>query len=275
MQLLRRRPIGGRSATGGGSDVGVAQDQAVVAPPGGRLIGEAGLMESNKERVGRAIAGEHAPGAVAAVGGWGQANDQQARLRVADARQGAPPVLLFAVGRASCHERPAHAMPRAAGSAGRPSPRPTDHRVRSLGLPRPLASPGLGQHEPQLAGSVNGLAAVVVVGKDEQPLAALGQLVSAWAPIPAALPACRCSRIAPRPPWRSTTSWRCARGSVRRQHLMWPRQPAASATRSAARRRSRSPGAAVAGSQRSLPAANRGCAPRQRHPACPVAGAAA
>src|SRR5215475_12484351 len=57
-------------------------------------------MESRIEEVPRAIAREHAPGAVRAVSPRREAHDHEARLRIAEAGNRAPPVLPVAVHRA-------------------------------------------------------------------------------------------------------------------------------------------------------------------------------
>ena len=84
--LLGRGLVGRRRAAHGGRDPGVVQPQAVVAVHRRRLVGEARAVHGGEQPVARAVAGEHAPGAVAAVGGGRQAEDQHARGRVAEAR---------------------------------------------------------------------------------------------------------------------------------------------------------------------------------------------
>ena len=70
--------------------------QAVVAADRGRLVGEPGAVERRVEPVAGAVAGEHPAGAVGAVGGGGEADDQDPRLRVAEAADRARPVVLAA-----------------------------------------------------------------------------------------------------------------------------------------------------------------------------------
>src|SRR6185295_17657040 len=67
---------------------------------GGRLIGEAGAVEAGKEEVAGTVAGENATGAVPAMGGGGQADDQQPGLGVAETREGPAPVILVLIGTA-------------------------------------------------------------------------------------------------------------------------------------------------------------------------------
>ena len=94
--LRRRRLVGGRRAADGGGDVGVDQPQAVVAAHRGRLVGEAGPVKRRVEPVAGAVAGEHAAGAVGAVGGGGEADDQDPRRGVAEAADRPRPVVLAA-----------------------------------------------------------------------------------------------------------------------------------------------------------------------------------
>src|SRR5580658_7673979 len=65
-----------------------------------RLIGEAGAMKRFVEKIARAVAREHPAGAVGAMGGGGQAENQQLRVRVAEAGDGLAPVVPVAVGEA-------------------------------------------------------------------------------------------------------------------------------------------------------------------------------
>jgi hypothetical protein len=57
-------------------------------------------MELFVQEVAAAISGEHAPGAIRAVGCGGQADDQELSLRIAEAGDGAAPVRFVAVGAA-------------------------------------------------------------------------------------------------------------------------------------------------------------------------------
>src|SRR5215211_6985994 len=88
----------GRGAFDRGGDVAAAEGEAVVAGHRGRLVGEAGAVEAGEQPVAGAVASEDAPGAVAAVGRRGQAEDEQAGRRVAEAGDGPAPVLLVAEG---------------------------------------------------------------------------------------------------------------------------------------------------------------------------------
>src|SRR5215211_8203395 len=88
----------GRGAFDRGGDVAAAEGEAVVAGHRGRLVGEAGAVEAGEQPVAGAVASEDAAGAVAAVGGRGQADDEQAGRRVAEAGDRAAPVLLVAEG---------------------------------------------------------------------------------------------------------------------------------------------------------------------------------
>ena len=61
---------------------------------GRRLVGVAGAVQGGVEPVARAVAGEHAAGAVGAVGGRREADDRQPRRRIAEAVQRPRPVVL-------------------------------------------------------------------------------------------------------------------------------------------------------------------------------------
>src|SRR5262249_4270751 len=75
--LLRQRLVVGRGATAGRRDVGCAQFQAVLAIDGGRLVGEAGLVQRGVQKVAGAVAGKDAARAIAAVGCRSEADDEQ------------------------------------------------------------------------------------------------------------------------------------------------------------------------------------------------------
>ena len=87
-----KRLVGGRGAADGGGDVGVFQLEAVVAADGRGLIGEAGFVEGGEEKISGAIASEDAAGAIAAVGGGGEPENQESRVRIAETGDGFAPV---------------------------------------------------------------------------------------------------------------------------------------------------------------------------------------
>ena len=70
--------------------------QAVVAGHAGRLVGQARAVQCGEQHVAGAVAGEDAPGTVAAVRGRGEAEDGQPRVGRAEAGDRAAPVLLVA-----------------------------------------------------------------------------------------------------------------------------------------------------------------------------------
>jgi len=88
----RKRFVGGRSAADGGGDVGVFQLEAVVAADGSGLIGEARFVESCIEKIAGAISGEDSAGAIAAVGGGGESENEELRVRIAETGDGLAPV---------------------------------------------------------------------------------------------------------------------------------------------------------------------------------------
>lgn len=57
-------------------------------------------MESTEKPVATPISCEHTSGSVCAMGGWGQPNDQEAGLMIAEVRDGFPPIGLFCEGSA-------------------------------------------------------------------------------------------------------------------------------------------------------------------------------
>src|SRR5512143_3751035 len=56
------------------------------------LIGKTVGVQSAVEPVAAAIAGKHSPGAISAVGGRRETDDEQPRLRIAEARQRLGPI---------------------------------------------------------------------------------------------------------------------------------------------------------------------------------------
>lgn len=73
--------VGGRCAVHGRGDAHAVQLQAVVRVLGGRLGGEAHVVQRLVEDVPGAVAGEHPAGAVSTVGGGGESHDQQPGVR--------------------------------------------------------------------------------------------------------------------------------------------------------------------------------------------------
>src|SRR5262249_58206615 len=96
-ERVGRGLVGGRRAARGRRDVGVAELQPVVAILGGGLGGEACLPQRAEEPVAALVAREHAARAIAAVGGRRQPHQQQARARIAEARERPGPVLLASI----------------------------------------------------------------------------------------------------------------------------------------------------------------------------------
>lgn len=98
--LLGKRFVSGRGAAHDGGDPGVTKLEAVVAGDGAGFAGEAKLVEDGVHEVAGAVAGEGAAGAVGSMGAWGEAEDEDAGARVAEAWNGAGPVGLVEVGAA-------------------------------------------------------------------------------------------------------------------------------------------------------------------------------
>ena len=85
---LGQRLVGGRRAAHRGGDEGAVEAQAVVGVDRGRLVREAGAVQRGEQPVARAVAREHAPGAVAAV--RRRREPEHVHARVAGRRSRAP-----------------------------------------------------------------------------------------------------------------------------------------------------------------------------------------
>src|SRR3954469_10182686 len=96
--LLRQRLVRRRRAADGRADERAVQAQPVAECARDGLVREAGPGQRGEEPVARAVAGEDAPGAVAAVGRGRQPEDVHARGRVAEAGHRTAPVLLAGEG---------------------------------------------------------------------------------------------------------------------------------------------------------------------------------
>ena len=88
----RQGLVVGWGATDSGSDVGVAQRHAIVPVMGHGGAGEAKLMQRPVNPVAASVPGEHAAGAVGAVGRRGQSQKHQPGCRVSKAWNGPPPI---------------------------------------------------------------------------------------------------------------------------------------------------------------------------------------
>ena len=139
VELLRRRLVVRRRAAHRGGDPGVAQRQAVAPRLGDREAGEAGGVHRRHQEQAGAIAGEHPAGAVGAVRAGRQADDQQARLGIAEAGQRAAPVGLVAI-RGALHRR----------DVGAVRPQPRAPRARD-----DLAMAGAAEAHPRAAASAS------------------------------------------------------------------------------------------------------------------------
>ena len=92
--------VGGGSAVDGAGDPGVCEFEAVAGMGAGWLIGEAGVAEGLEKEIAGTVTGEDAAGAVGAVCGGGETDDDEARVGVTERGDGAAPVLFIAVGAA-------------------------------------------------------------------------------------------------------------------------------------------------------------------------------
>ena len=115
-----QRPVGGRRAAHGRGHEGAVEAQAVVAVSAtSGWLAKPVRWSAREQPVARAVAGEHAAGAVAAVCGGREAEHVDARGRVAEARHRPAPVVLVAKGGALLARHPLAPLhePRAAAAA--------------------------------------------------------------------------------------------------------------------------------------------------------------
>lgn len=96
--LLRGGFVSRRCAADDRGDPGVAELEAVVAADGGGLAGQADVVENGIHKIAGAVSSEDAAGAVGPMGSRREAEDEDARARVAEARHGAAPVGLVSIG---------------------------------------------------------------------------------------------------------------------------------------------------------------------------------
>ena len=86
--LLRERLVAGRSAAEDGADPGMAEFEAVVAPGGVWLVGEAELAEDGVHEAAGAVAGEGAAGAIGSVSAGSETEDVYPGAWIAEAGTG-------------------------------------------------------------------------------------------------------------------------------------------------------------------------------------------
>src|SRR5207245_8215594 len=96
-ELLRRWLVGGRRAAERGGDVRAAEPEAVVPMSRGRAVGEARVVKGVEEPVAAPVAREHPARAVPAVRRGRKPDEEEARARIAEARQRPGPVALTRV----------------------------------------------------------------------------------------------------------------------------------------------------------------------------------
>ena len=98
--FTRERFILRRSAAACCGDVCVLKLQAILAVNGTGLIRKARFVQGSVEKIAGAVAGEHAPCAIRSVGGGGESENEQLRVRVAESRDRLAPILPLAIGTA-------------------------------------------------------------------------------------------------------------------------------------------------------------------------------
>lgn len=99
-KLGLRRLVLRRGASHRRGDVAVTQPQAVVSRDGRRLVRESDAVERAIQPVSASVAREYAPCPVPSVRSGGETDDQEAGVRVAEPRNGSPPILPLAERRA-------------------------------------------------------------------------------------------------------------------------------------------------------------------------------
>src|SRR5208282_1148504 len=73
-------------------DVGIFQEQAVIAPHGSWLIGESRFVQRSVEKFARAISSEDAPCSIRPVRGWRKPENEQLGARIPESRNRFAPV---------------------------------------------------------------------------------------------------------------------------------------------------------------------------------------
>lgn len=95
--LLREGLVAGRSAAHHGGDPGAGEAHTILTMGGGGLRGKTCAVETRIEKIAGTIAGEGAPGAIGAVRAGSEADEEYARLRIAEGGDRLAPVFKFAV----------------------------------------------------------------------------------------------------------------------------------------------------------------------------------
>jgi len=97
--FFRERLIFGRRAADRRGNQSACKDKPVIGTFRVRLIREAGAMELRVQEISRAVPGEHAPGAVGAMRGGRESDDDETSIGIAKGRHGASPVSPIAIRR--------------------------------------------------------------------------------------------------------------------------------------------------------------------------------
>lgn len=93
-QFGGERFVVGRRAVRGGGDVAVDQFQTIVFEKRGGLAAKSGFEHRAKQPIATSITGEHSPGAVGAVRGGRQTNDEKTRVLLSKRRHSPAPITL-------------------------------------------------------------------------------------------------------------------------------------------------------------------------------------
>src|SRR2546422_1040454 len=93
VELDAARLVAGRGAARRRDDVAIGEREAIIARRRSRLAGEPVAMQRLVQPITARVSREHAPGAVRSVRRRCEPDDEQPRIRIAEARDRRPPVL--------------------------------------------------------------------------------------------------------------------------------------------------------------------------------------
>ena len=134
--LVRKRLVVRRGTADRGDDIGIFQDEPVIWMRRRGDVGKPGPVERGHEEVARApnaIPGKDPPSSVGTVRRRGKAQNQDTRQRIAESRDGLPPIFLIPIRRALL-DRNALAVRAQPGAALARDDGGGDQRQRALAL---------------------------------------------------------------------------------------------------------------------------------------------
>lgn len=95
-QFRRQRFVRGRRTSQSGCNIGILQQEPVPAVRRSWLIREPGAEQRLIQKISRTIAGEHTPGAIAAMRRGSKTQNQELRARISEAGNRFAPIIPFA-----------------------------------------------------------------------------------------------------------------------------------------------------------------------------------